>query len=167
MLLFVKELISSNKLNDFIRIRAKFEEVVYTYSFIVQQIIRKYRQTKRSYDKIANYFSDLMNIISANPGKASELIINELRNLPDYKYLQTEIIDNEEVDIRSNFSRGKRQQIKLQTFVSNLPKCPICGGYLDNYSISVDHIVRKADGGDNSKANGQVTHLYCNTTYKN
>lgn len=60
-----------------------------------------------------------------------------------------------------------REQIKIRTFVSTLPKCPICGGYLDNKSISVDHIKRKADGGDNSISNGQVTHLYCNTTYKN
>lgn len=167
ILLFIKNLISNNRLNDFIQVRAQFEEVVYTYSFIVQQIIRKYRQTKRSYDKIANYFSDLMSIIRSNDKMSSEEIINELRNLPEYKYLQTEIIDNEEVEIRGNFSRGRRQQIKLQTFVSNLPKCPICGGYLDNYSISVDHIIRKSDGGSNAKANGQVTHLYCNTTYKN
>lgn len=139
----------------------------YTYSFIVQQIIRKYRQTKRSYDKIANYFDDLMNIISDNDNLSAEEIINKLRTIPEYKYLQTEIIDNEEIEIRGNFSRGRRQQIKLQTFVKNLPKCPICGGYLDTHSTSVDHIVRKADGGNNSKTNAQVTHLYCNTTYKN
>lgn len=167
MLLFVKNLISNNKLNSFIEIRGRFEEVVYAYSFIVQQIVRKYRQSKRAYDKIANYFSDLMEIIIDNPKSSSEEIVNRLRDLSEYKYLQTEIIDNEEVDIRSNFSRGRRQQIKLKTFISNLPKCPICGGYLDNYSISVDHIVRKSDGGSNAKVNGQVTHLYCNTTYKN
>ncbi len=167
ILLFIKNLISNNKLNDFIQVRAKFEEVVYTYSFIVQQIVRKYRQTKRSYDKVANYFSDLMNIISSNKEMTSEEIINKLRSMPEYKYLQTNIVDNEEVEIRGNFSRGKRQQIKLQTFVKTLPKCPICGGYLDNRSVSVDHIIRKADGGSNAKTNGQVTHLYCNTTYKN
>lgn len=167
ILLFVKNLISDNKLNDFIKIRAQFEEVIYTYSFIVQQIIRKYRQTKRSYDKIASYFFDLMNIINSNKDMMPKDIINELKNRSEYKYLQTEIIDNEEVEVRGNFSRGKRQQIKLQTFVSNLPKCPICGGYLDNYSISIDHIIRKEDGGTNAKSNGQITHLYCNTTYKN
>lgn len=167
MLLFVKNLISDNKLNDFIKVRSRFEEVIYKYSFIVQQIARKHRQAKRSYDKIANYFLDLMNIINSNIGLSPEDIINKLRNFPEYKYLKTEIIDNEEVEVRGDFSRGKRQQIKLQTFVNNLPKCPICGGYLDNYSISVDHIIRKSDGGSNAKSNGQVTHLYCNTTYKN
>ena len=167
ILLFIKKLISNNGLNDFIRVREKFEEVIYTYNFIVQQIIRKYRQTKRSYDKIANYYLDLMNVISTDEQLSSEEIINQIRNIPAYKYLQTEIVDNEEVEIRGNFSRGKRQQIKLQTFVKSLPKCPICGGYIDNYSISVDHIIRKADGGSNAKSNGQVTHLYCNTTFKN
>ena len=167
MLLFVKNLIVKNKINDFIEVRGKFEDVIYKYSFIVQQIMRKYRQSKKAYQKIANYFGDLLNIIILNKEMLTESIVNEIKCLPEYKYLQIEIIDTEEVDIKSNFSRGRRQQIKLQTFVSSLPKCPICGGYLDNNSISVDHIVRKADGGDNSKLNGQVTHLYCNTTYKN
>lgn len=55
ILLFIKNLISNNKLNDFIKVRAKFEEVVYTYSFIVQQIVRKYRQTINFIYSIANY----------------------------------------------------------------------------------------------------------------
>ncbi len=39
----------------------------------------------------------------------------------------------------------QKQQIKMRTFVSTLPKCPICGGYLDNKSISIDHIRRKSE----------------------
>lgn len=76
-------------------------------------------------------------------------------------------MDNESSAVKGNFSRGKKQQIKLHTYVSALPKCPLCGGYMDNNSISVDHIQRKQDGGTNALDNGQVTHLYCNTSYKN
>ena len=84
-----------------------------------------------------------------------------------FKYLQTEIVDNETVAVKSNFSRGKKQQIKMETFVESLPRCPICGGYICSNSVSVDHIQRKQDGGTNAVENGQITHLYCNTTYKN
>lgn len=55
----------------------------------------------------------------------------------------------------------------MNTFVEALPKCPICGGYISNSSVSIDHIQRKQDGGTNAINNGQVTHLYCNTSYKN
>lgn len=108
-----------------------------------------------------------MKILNYHPEYTTEQVIEELKHEDKFKFLQTEIVDNEEVAVKSNFSRGRKQQIKIRTFVSALPKCPICGGYLDNKSISIDHIKRKADGGDNSINNGQVTHLYCNTTYKN
>ena len=166
-LFFVKELIEKRKLNEFISVREKFEQVIYQYNFLVQQIIRRNRQSKRAYTPIKDYFVNIMNIIKRNPDLSAEEVIAELRNLQSFKYLQIEIVDNESASVKGNFSRGKRQQIKLRTFVSSLPKCPICGGFLDAYSNSIDHIVRKEDYGDNSFDNGQLSHLYCNTTYKN
>lgn len=167
ILLFVKDLIEHKKINEFIDIREKFEQIIYQYNFLVQQIIRKYRQSKRAYFYVKDYFAAIMKILSLYPEYSTEQVIEKLKQEDEFKFLQTEIVDNEEVAVKSNFSRGRKQQIKIRTFVSTLPKCPICGGYLDNKSISVDHIKRKADGGDNSISNGQVTHLYCNTTYKN
>lgn len=167
ILQFVKYLVGHKKLNCFIEVREKFEQFIYQYSFLVQQIIRKYRQSKKAYSCVKDYFLNVMKILNENPEYTVEDVVNSLKQEENFKFLQTEIVDNEEVSVKSNFSRGRKQQIKMRTFVSTLPKCPICGGYLDNKSISIDHIRRKADGGTNSIANGQVTHLYCNTTYKN
>ncbi len=36
-----------------------------------------------------------------------------------------------------------------------------------NNSISIDHKIRKEDGGLGNLDNAQLTHLYCNTTFKN
>lgn len=166
-LLFMKELIKKKKLDTFIEIRGKFEQVIYQYSFLIQQIIRKSRQSKKAYTPIKDYFMEIMNIIHTHKEYSVEEVITQLKRHSDFRYLQTEIVDNDSVDVKSNFSRGQKQQIKLYTFISSLSKCPICNGYLDNKSISVDHIVRKEDGGTNSLHNGQITHLYCNTTYKN
>lgn len=167
MLQFVKYLVEHKKLECFIKVRGKFEQFIYRYSFLVQQIIRKYRQSKKSYSHLKDYFFCIMMILNENPQYSVEDVANKLKQEESFKFLQTEIVDNEEVAVKSNFSRGRKQQIKIQTFVATLPKCPICGGYLNNSSISVDHIKRKADGGTNSVNNGQITHLYCNTTYKN
>lgn len=166
-LLFIKELINKKQLNLFIKTREKFEQVIYQYSFLVQQIVRKNRQSKRAYTPIKDYFLEIMNIVMENPNYSVEKVVEKLKESDKFRYLQTEIVDNELASVKSNFSRGKRQQIKLRTFVSTLPKCPICGGYMDSRSISIDHIQRKEDGGSNAMSNGQVTHLYCNTTYKN
>lgn len=166
-ILLVKELVERKRLNRFIETREKFEQVIYQYNFLVQQIMRKNRQSKRAYSLIKDYFEQLINVIYENPYLKEEEIVEKIRHTEQFKFLQVEIVDNEQVAVKSNFSRGRKQQIKMRTFVEALPKCPICGGYLDNKSISIDHIQRKEDGGTNSVVNGQVTHLYCNTSFKN
>lgn len=166
-LMFAKELIEKKKIDNFIQVRSRFESVIYQYNFLVQQIIRKDRQSKRAYVSIKDYYVLLMEIILENPTYSNEAIVEEIKKNDKFKYLQTEIVDNETVAVKSNFSRGKKQQIKMETFVESLPRCPICGGYICSNSVSVDHIQRKQDGGTNAVENGQITHLYCNTTYKN
>mgnify|MGYP001625379471 CR=1 FL=1 len=166
-LLLIKDLIDSNRLNDFINARERFENIIYKYNFIVQQIIRKYRQSKKAYTMVKEYFSLLIDLINKNPVDDEDSILEKIKQDERFKYLQTEIVDNEIIARKSNFSRGKKQQIKMSTFVASLPKCPICGGYICSNSVSVDHIQPKREGGTNARANGQVTHLYCNTTYKN
>jgi len=166
-LMFIKDLIEKKNINKFVENRGLFEQVIYQYSFLVQQIVRRFRQSKRAFAPIKNYFDAILDIISNDKEITIESVITCLKEIDEFKFLQTEIVDNESSAVNSNFSRGKKQQIKLHTYVSTLPKCPICGGYMDNNSVSVDHIQRKQDGGTNSINNGQVTHLYCNTTYKN
>ena len=165
--LFIKDLIEQNRINDFISVRGTFEQVIYQYNFLVQQIIRRWRQSKKAYIHIKEYFFTIMDILLVNKELEAEEVVEKVRSNGEFNYLQIEIVDNEEATVKGNFSRGKRQQIKLRALVKNLPKCPICNGYMDTKSVSVDHINRKQDGGTNSYENGQITHLYCNTTYKN
>ncbi|WP_445083100.1 HNH endonuclease [Candidatus Nitrotoga sp. BS] len=42
----------------------------------------------------------------------------------------------------------------------------MCGGYLHMNSNTTDHIERNRDGGSGNVENGQLTHSYCNSTYK-
>lgn len=67
---------------------------------------------------------------------------------------------------RTTFSSS----VKSAAFMSELQqsgiRCGICGGLVHRNSISSDHVVRRADGGDNSARNAQVSHPYCNSGYK-
>lgn len=60
---------------------------------------------------------------------------------------------------------------KSETFISaalqSVVRCAICGGIVHVNSTSVDHILRKKEGGLGLASNGQITHPYCNTGYKN
>ncbi|WP_217560214.1 DUF262 domain-containing protein [Paenibacillus sp. GbtcB18] len=160
-------LIKKQQLNRFIEVREAFEKTLMTYNFLVQQIIRRWRQSKRGYRGVAEYFATLIEIIHNNKLTEPVDIIGKLKELNDFRYLLTDIIDNHTSSINKNFSRGQKQQIKIQALVQNIPKCPICGGHISPATGSIDHIIRKEDGGMASTSNGQLTHLYCNTTYKN
>ena len=126
---------TQKKINEFCKVRYKFEQILLKYEFLIQQIVRKWRQSKRGYK---------------------------------FNYLKIAIIDNTSNPTnRKDFSRGEKVQIKVNTLIKGIPLCPICNGYIDMNSSSIDHIQRKRDGGIAEINNGQVTHIYCNTTLKN
>lgn len=150
------------ELDKFIKNRERFEKIIMKYNFIFQQLQRKWRQSKRAYKELSYFYKDLLDEIDKNDNDNS--VINEISK--KYNFLDFQIIDNDKNNKNANFSQGKKKQIKIQTVASSLLKCPICNGYLTPVSSSIDHIIRKADGGDDSLNNGQLTHLYCNTTYK-
>lgn len=162
-----KEFELKNNYDRFISVRGIFEDTIKEYSFLVQQIIRKNRQSKRGFKEVANFYKLIIDLIVENNILKPNLIVSEIKKKPEFKYLQIDIVDNEEQGMKENFSRGKKQIIKVNTLVQNIPRCPICDGYLSTVSSSVDHIQRKRDGGTGDIQNGQLTHLYCNTTYKN
>lgn len=162
-----KEFDLKNGYEKFTSIRGIFEDTIKEYSFLVQQIIRKNRQSKRGYKEVANYYKLIIEMIAEKKLTEPKQIVAEIKSREEFKYLQIDIVDNEEEGMKENFSRGKKQIVKVHALMRNIPRCPICEGYLSTVSSSVDHIVRKRDGGVGILENSQLTHLYCNTTYKN
>lgn len=51
--------------------------------------------------------------------------------------------------------------------LKSVNKCAICEGLFHRNSITIDHKVRKVDGGLGNNENAQLAHPYCNSTYKN
>ncbi|WP_442944301.1 HNH endonuclease signature motif containing protein [Nostoc sp.] len=66
-----------------------------------------------------------------------------------------------------DFNTNKKSEIYIKDALKNALKCKICNGLIHRNSISIDHIQRKEDGGLANLDNGQITHPYCNTGYKN
>jgi hypothetical protein len=162
------KILEQNKGYDkFTSVRGLFEDTIKEYSFLVQQIIRKNRQSKRGFKEVALYYLSIIDLIADKHMNTPQDIVLELKKKSEFRYMQIDIVDNEANGIKENFSRGKKQIIKINALVQNIPRCPICQGYLSTVSSSVDHIHRKRDGGKGLISNGQLTHLYCNTTFKN
>ena len=65
-----------------------------------------------------------------------------------------------------DFSRETKTAAFIKDALETAQRCKICGARVHPKSISIDHIVRKDDGGMGNQENAQVTHPYCNTGYK-
>lgn len=160
---FVMEIEEKNKIDDFIKVRASFESILLEYDFLVQQITRKLRSAEKSYPHIKNYFFKIIELL--NNGVSKDQVINEVITSEDFNYLT--IYTNDSEITSKDFNSGRKSAVYLQEVISNANRCKICNGYIHRNSLTIDHITRKEDGGLGTVDNGQISHPYCNTTYKN
>lgn len=161
---FVMHLEKENKLNDFIIIRESMEEILLNYEFLVQQIVRKYRQSKGAYKYIKKYYIAIMeNLLNGN---SVDETIKAIINSEEFSYLKTALKDEEEIKCKK-FSKERKSLAFIVESIKNANRCAICNGLLHKNSITIDHKQRKSEGGLATLDNAQLAHPYCNSTYKN
>ncbi|MBK1989610.1 HNH endonuclease [Sphaerospermopsis aphanizomenoides BCCUSP55] len=161
---FVIELDKRNKINDFISVREKFEDFLIAYDYLSQQIYYKYKSVHKSYKHISKFFQKVINYLKN--GLEIEAIINEIIS-KDFNYLTLRNTTQETNSSAKDFTTSQKSRIFIIQELPRIQRCKICGGLIHRNSISIDHIQRKQDGGLATLDNGQITHPYCNTGYKN
>lgn len=160
----IMDLEQRKEINDFIKVRDRFEELIQKYDYLVQQINRRHRSVQSSYKYISLFY--IKNIQLLNAGKNIDDSISEIINNKSFEYL-TLMTEREITTTKKDFSTAKKSAVYIRDAIKNAPKCKICGGLIHRNSISIDHIQRKQDGGVADVNNAQLTHPYCNTGYKN
>ncbi|MEH1838383.1 MAG: HNH endonuclease [Nostoc sp.] len=162
---FVMELDKRKKINDFIRVREQFEECLIKYDYLIQQIYLKYRSVQKSYKDVSKLFQKIVSDLQTET--KTNNIINKIISSNDFQYLTIRTINQENSSSAQDFNTNKKSEIYIKDALQNAQKCKICKGLIHRNSISIDHIQRREDGGLASVDNGQITHPYCNTGYKN
>lgn len=162
---FVMELEQQNKLNDFIDVREKLEEFLLKYDHLIRQIYEKHRDVQKSYKPISSFFQQI--ITHLKTGKTIDDIINQIPSTDVFKYLIVRNLEQKNTSSAKDFNTNNKSEFYIKEALQNPLKCKICNGLIHKNSISIDHIQRKQDGGLATLDNGQITHPYCNTTYKN
>ena len=99
--------------------------------------------------------------------KRSIVIKNIIAEKKGFGTLKTKTISNTRDTPGKKFSRETKAAAFIRDALPGSPRCKICNGYLPSRINSIDHIKRKADGGLGTLNNAQLTHPYCNTTFKN
>lgn len=140
--------------------RANFEEFIYKNDYVIDQINRNLRSTKKSAAPIKELFVLIMNSLENNVNESDILQIIKK------KYTKINLVNDEE-EIGTSFNANRKSETYISTALQSVVRCGICGGVVHVNSTSIDHIIRKREGGAGSVENGQVTHPYCNTGYKN
>jgi Protein of unknown function DUF262/HNH endonuclease len=147
----------------FISIRSVFEDLLLKSEYLVQQIVRKYRVALDGYIFIKDFYGMCIENLLLN--KSIDETLSLVTQNPKFSYLKHNIISEEQLN--SEFSRETKSGAFIREALKSAVKCKICGGYLHVNSISIDHIIRKEDGGLGSIDNAQLTHPYCNSAIKN
>lgn len=162
-LLFIMRLSNKSLIEKFLSVREKFEEFLLTYDYLIQQMGKKYKYSIKSIDHVCSFYFAVIDLLVA--GKSKEAVIKQLLSLEKYVYLNIQIEQKESTS--NEFSREGKSAVFINETLVGVPKCKICKGYIHKNAITIDHKIRKEDGGDATIDNGQLAHPYCNNVFKN
>ncbi len=147
----------------FIKERKQFEEFLIANRTLINQIIRKYGTKTSGTNHLTNFYADVLNHLSE--GGTAATVASALVKKVEYSYLQP----GEEAYsgvTPTRYSTPVKSGLVVQELLRKAVRCPICQGTIPSQAISIDHKVRKKDGGQSTEENAQITHPYCNTGYK-
>ncbi|MGW3354264.1 GmrSD restriction endonuclease domain-containing protein [Streptomyces bungoensis] len=160
---FAKNLADKRKLALFTEKRAEFEEFLINYKYFLNQIVRSYGSLQRSVPPTLLMYQTIFE--SLVEGCAHLEIIERLKEQPALRSSIKEITSEDRAHGR-NFSAETKNSLVLKEAIQSAPRCGICEARLYLRFITVDHKIRKEDGGDGAPENGQLAHPYCNSGYK-
>lgn len=164
MILVIRELEQQTKLNSFIISRQQFEEFLLKYKILTQQVVYRHGSGTKGFIPLSNLLLLILDRIIE--GKSDAQIIDAIQNNTLFSYLQPKEILAQE-SRGKDFSAETKSAAFLRDALQAPLRCKICNGLIHFNSISIDHITRKQDGGLGIVDNAQLSHPYCNTTFKN
>jgi hypothetical protein len=162
---FVSNLEKRGKLKEFVDVRARFEQFILEYEYLIQQINRKYRAAQKSYSHISHFFRNVTEGLKS--GLTDAEVLNKIQSDSKFDYLTLQKPNQPSTVPAQKFTSEVKSAIYIREVLKSAPRCQVCNGFIHRNSISIDHILRRRDGGTASEENGQLTHPYCNTGYKN
>lgn len=160
---FTQELHEKRRLAKFTESRKDFEAFLVKYKHFVNQIVQAYGSLQRSVPSILELYRITLNSVLS--GLSEQDTIHALKSSSAPR-LPVKVITEEDRKHGRNFSGETKNSVALKAALESAPTCPICGARLHLRAMTVDHIIRREDGGTGDPANAQVTHPYCNSGYK-
>ncbi|HMN92805.1 MAG TPA: DUF262 domain-containing protein [Hydrogenophaga sp.] len=146
----------------FSKARGEMEPFIIANKRLLASIAQQTRSTKRV-EVIAKLFETMIRKFANDEVMTREDLVSAAG-------LKSEVLLSEnEVDHAAiRFSDDTKSATYIRQALASALKCPECSGFLHpSKSVSYDHKIRVADGGNGSDENCQLMHPYCNQTIKN
>jgi hypothetical protein len=160
---FIQELTRQNGFLEFTAHRRAFEDFLLSHRILVNQITVKYGSGPKGFSRLNQLLLFLLDGLKS--GKDASAILGAMSIHPYFSFLQPKEAIAQEAG--RDFATDAKSTVFLRDALRDPLRCAICGGLVHRNAISIDHVVRRADGGLGDPSNGQLTHPYCNTTVKN
>jgi hypothetical protein len=161
---FAKELDSKRRFVEFTKHRRDFEEFLMRHKDFSNQLVRKLGSGLRGFSRLVELYRYVLDSLVAH--KSSSDIVSGLEKDQRFSFLKADQPDDVAAEQR-DFKSETKSAAFLKDALENPLRCKICHGLIHTNSISIDHIERKQDGGTGALDNAQLTHPFCNTSYKN
>jgi len=163
MALWLKELENRNLYGEFTQHRREFEDFFLRHKTLPSQINIKQRGGYGGAKRLQELYETILDCLIQRKDISETLKLDRR-----FSFLKLDTEDEiDEFATRRDFSSETKSAIFLRSALQSPLRCQICQGLIYSGSISVDHVKRKQDGGVGALENAQLTHPYCNTTYKN
>lgn len=164
VLQLVKKLADKGQLDEFTRVRRPFEDFLIAHKEAFTLIVKSQGAGHRSRPALEEFMMIALDGLWS--GKTDTEIIGGMASDNRFRFFATPAPIREGGTGKRNFSSSAKSAAFVTELVQSGARCGICDGLLHRNSMTTDHIERKADGGGAHSGNAQITHPYCNTTYK-
>lgn len=164
--MIVDEMFAAKKVIEFCKIRSALEDYLWSHKWAVSEIVHKNGSGHRSTPWLARYFKFLIEEFVAGADAAAIDAKIETHETWRFLSLKTPVFPLPGENSTAKFSNTTKTATIWKAAYPGAPRCGVCGAIWHRNSIHFDHQTAKKDGGTADPANAQVTHPYCDSTYK-
>lgn len=162
----VEEIFTEKRAIEFCGIRPALEDYLWANKWAVSEIVHKNGSGNRSTPWLRRYFNFLIAEFTA--GLDGDAIDQKIKEHTTWRFLslKTPVFQLLGEASTSKFSNTTKTATIWKAAYPGAPRCGVCSAIWHRNSIHFDHQTGKKDGGTANPANAQVTHPYCDSTYK-
>jgi hypothetical protein len=157
---WIDDLESRDAFPQFTKVRSDLENFLVNHNSVSTEAIRTLGSGTRPVTSLVRFFNTILKL--KLEGKADDEVVKELSADAAFRFAADALDSNG----RADFSKEVKSAAFFRDALQGAPVCKECGARIHPKSISVDHTLRKADGGKGNLDNAELMHPYCNSGIK-